>query len=56
MRMKPALEAWCPTLVTETGKAGENRPGPSYRNIRRFGFEERQVVPYRLRVRQSTAA
>jgi hypothetical protein len=54
--MKRALEAWCRILVTETGEAGENRPSPSYRNIRRFGFEERQVVSHRLRVRQSTAA
>jgi GNAT superfamily N-acetyltransferase len=55
-RIERALEAGCRILVTETGEASENRPGPSYRNILRFGFEERHVVPHRLRVRQSTAA
>jgi hypothetical protein len=36
--------------------ARKNPPGPSYRNILRFGLAEQHVVAHRLRARQSTAA
>jgi GNAT superfamily N-acetyltransferase len=50
-RIERALEAGCRTLVTETGELREDRPSASYRNILRFGFEERFVVAHRLRQR-----
>ncbi|MCZ7590012.1 MAG: GNAT family N-acetyltransferase [Gaiella sp.] len=50
-RIGRALDAGCTTLVTETGELREDRPSASYRNIRRFGFEERFVVAHRLRRR-----
>jgi GNAT superfamily N-acetyltransferase len=58
-RIGHALEAGCTTLVTETGERRGDLPSNSYRNILRFGFEERFVVAHRLRRRdapQSTAA
>jgi len=50
-RIELAREAGCRTLVTETGELRDDRPGASYRNILRFGFEERYVVANRLRPR-----
>ena len=50
-RIERAREAGCRTLVTETGELRDERPSASYRNILRFGFEERYVVAHRLRQR-----
>jgi hypothetical protein len=50
-RIERALEAGCTTLVTETGELRDDRPSSSYRNILRYGFEERLVVAHRLRPR-----
>lgn len=50
-RIERALEAGCTRLVTETGEHRDDRPGNSYRNILRHGFEERFVVAHRLRPR-----
>jgi hypothetical protein len=58
-RIERALEAGCTRLVTETGERRGDGAGSSYRNILRYGFEERFVVAHRLRRRavdQSTAA
>ena len=51
VRIERALAAGCTTLVTETGELRDGSPSSSYRNIRRFGFEERFVVAHRLRRR-----
>jgi GNAT superfamily N-acetyltransferase len=48
-RIERALAAGCTTLVTETGELRDGSPSSSYRNIRRYGFEERFVVAHRLR-------
>ena len=59
VRIERAVAAHCTTLVTETGELRDGSPSSSYRNIRRYGFEERFVVANRLRRRdapQSTAA
>ena len=50
-RIERALAAGCTTLVTETGELRAGSPSSSYRNIRRYGFEERFVVAHRLRRR-----
>jgi GNAT superfamily N-acetyltransferase len=50
-RIERALDAGCTRLVTETGELREGSPSASYRNILRFGFEERFVVAHRLRLR-----
>ena len=50
-RIERALAAGCTTLVTETGELRDGSPSSSYRNIRRYGFEERFVVAHRLRRR-----
>ena len=58
-RIERALAAGCTRLVTETGERRDDGPGNSYRNILRYGFEERVLVAHRLRRRatgQSTAA
>ena len=58
-RIGRALAAGCTRLVTETGERRDAGPGNSYRNILRYGFEERVLVAHRLRRRppgQSTAA
>jgi GNAT superfamily N-acetyltransferase len=47
-RIERALEAGCTTLVTETGELREGSPSASYRNILRYGFEERYVVAHRV--------
>ena len=52
-RIERALDAGCRTLVTETGELRADRPSASYRNILRYGFEERFVVAHRLRQRGS---
>ena len=52
-RIALARAAGCTRLVTETGELREGSPSSSYRNIRRFGFEERLVVAHRLRPRPS---
>jgi GNAT superfamily N-acetyltransferase len=52
-RIELAREAGCRTLVTETGELRDDQPSASYRNILRFGFEERYVVAHRLRQRPS---
>lgn len=44
-RIRRAGELGCETIVTETGERREDRPSNSYRNLLRFGFEERHVVP-----------
>ena len=49
VRIERALAAGCTMLVTETGELREGSPSSSYRNIRRYGFEERHVVAHRLR-------
>ena len=51
-RIERAVAAGCRTLVTETGERRDDRPSASYRNILRFGFEERYVVANRLRPRR----
>jgi len=51
-RIEHALGAGCRTLVTETGELRDDLPGASYRNILRYGFEERHVVAHRLRPRR----
>ena len=51
-RIERALAAGCTTLVTETGELRDGSPSSSYRNIRRYGFEERHVVAHRLRPRR----
>ena len=38
-RVEAAREAGCSVLVTETGAPVDGKPGPSYRNIVRAGFE-----------------
>jgi len=38
-RIEAGIEAGCKTLVTETGAPIEGRPGNSYRNLERAGFE-----------------
>ena len=53
-RIERAVAAGCRTLVTETGERRDDRPSASYRNILRFGFEERYVVANRLRPRPET--
>ena len=55
VRIERALAAGCTTLVTETGELRAGNPSSSYRNIRRYGFEERFVVAHRLRRRLSPA-
>jgi GNAT superfamily N-acetyltransferase len=58
-RIERAVAAGCSRLVTETGERRDDGPGNSYRNILRYGFEERVLVAHRLRRRaagQSTAA
>jgi GNAT superfamily N-acetyltransferase len=52
-RIERARGAGCRTLVTETGELREDRPSASYRNILRYGFEERFVVANRVRQRTS---
>jgi GNAT superfamily N-acetyltransferase len=42
-RIETAAELGCNVLVTETGKPIEGRPGPSYRNLVRAGFEPAYV-------------
>jgi GNAT superfamily N-acetyltransferase len=53
VRIERALAAGCTRLVTETGELREGSPSSSYRNIRRYGFDERFVVAHRLRPRPS---
>jgi GNAT superfamily N-acetyltransferase len=53
VRIERAIAAGCTRLVTETGELREGSPSSSYRNIRRFGFDERFVVAHRLRPRPS---
>ena len=48
-RIRRASELGCETIVTETGERRDDRPSNSYRNILRFGFEERYIVPNWLR-------
>ena len=38
-RIEAGRQAGCETLVTETGEPVDGRPGGSYRNIVRAGFE-----------------
>jgi GNAT superfamily N-acetyltransferase len=38
-RIEAGVAAGCETLVTETGEPVEGRPGSSYRNLVRAGFE-----------------
>lgn len=44
-RIVDAAEAGCRTLFVETGERAEDRPGGSYRNILRAGFEEAYLCP-----------
>jgi GNAT superfamily N-acetyltransferase len=44
-RIEAARAAGCAVVVTETGEPAEGRPGPSYRNILRAGFEPQYVRP-----------
>ena len=44
-RLRRALELGCTDVYTETGELRADRPGASYRNILRAGFEELYVVP-----------
>jgi hypothetical protein len=37
-RIRAAVDAGCTLLVTETGAPARHGPGPSYRNMLRFGF------------------
>lgn len=52
-RIEDALARGCTTLVTETGERRDDLPSNSYRNILRQGFEERLVVPHRVRMRST---
>lgn len=52
-RIERALAAGCTTLVTETGELRDGSPSSSYRNIRRYGFEEQFVVAHRMRRRRT---
>lgn len=47
-RIDRARELGCRALVTETGERVPGRPSDSYRNILRYGFQERYVVAHRL--------
>jgi len=38
-RIEAGVAAGCKTLVTETGAPIDGRPGSSYRNLERAGFE-----------------
>ena len=42
-RIEAGREAGCETLVTETGEPADGKPGGSYRNLVRAGFEPRYV-------------
>lgn len=53
-RIERARALGCRSLVTETGEQVPGRPSDSYRNIVRFGFQERYVVAHRLRERNAT--
>ncbi len=44
-RIADAVEAGCRLLFVETGERAEDRPGGSYRNILRAGFEEAYLRP-----------
>lgn len=44
-RLTAAADAGCRFVVTETGEQVEGRPGHSYRNIERAGFEPAYVRP-----------
>jgi GNAT superfamily N-acetyltransferase len=62
-RIGRARELGCDAVYTETGELLPDRPGTSYRNIMRVGFEELYVVPNWLSTppaarpwRRSTAA
>jgi GNAT superfamily N-acetyltransferase len=44
-RIAAARELGCDVVVTETGEPIEGRPGPSYRNLLRAGFEPVYVRP-----------
>jgi hypothetical protein len=44
MRIEHARKLGCTRLFTETGERRDSMPGDSYRNITRFGFEERDVL------------
>jgi GNAT superfamily N-acetyltransferase len=44
-RIRRARELGCDEVFTETGERRPDRPGASYRNIVRAGFEELGVVP-----------
>jgi GNAT superfamily N-acetyltransferase len=48
-RIAEAARQGATLVVTETGVAGEEGPGPSYRNILRAGFDEAYVRPNYLR-------
>jgi GNAT superfamily N-acetyltransferase len=50
-RIEHARALGCTTLLTETGERRGDRPSNSYRNITRFGFEERDVLANWLRRR-----
>lgn len=43
-RIEHARSAGCTRIVTETGERRDDLPSTSYRNIVRFGFEERDVL------------
>ena len=44
-RFRAAAAAGLREVATETGERLPNRPSSSYRNLLRFGFEERYVRP-----------
>jgi len=44
-RMGEALEAGCRTIVSETAEDLRDRPAPSFRNLRRLGFESLYIRP-----------
>lgn len=52
-RIRRAREWGCDSVLTETGEARDGRPGNSYRNILRAGFEEVAVTANWLRPARS---
>lgn len=52
-RIEHARSLGCTRLLTETGERRDEMPGNSYRNITRFGFEERDVLQNWVRNRSA---
>lgn len=55
-RIRDAAALGCTMLVTETAQDRSDRPSPSYRNMRRFGFEVAYLRPNYLLQRSQPGA